>query len=220
MCQQSIRDTTTSATHPTPTPEKPAGAARCQHPLVRHLSQKHTTPHTTTFTHRPNAPACTPTHGPTHTKVNNHAYLPSSITVVMLVLEPNAALKAFKPASVTSARSVWVCASNQYEPQRGAPPTHLPRPSNLLVRPGANIHSPCTFHTSTPHQTRPHHTPSHSPTDRTSNRMHKKARLVKHTSHLCLLLSVTAVMVVLEPNAALKAFKPASLTLESPVCVC
>ena len=32
--------------------------------------------------------------------------LPISVTVVMLVLEPKAALKTFKPASVTVSRSV------------------------------------------------------------------------------------------------------------------
>ena len=42
--------------------------------------------------------------------------------------------------------------------------------------------------------------------------MHKKTRLVKHTSYLYLLNSVTVVMLVLEPKAALKAFKPASVT--------
>ena len=71
----------------------------------------------------------------------------------MLVLDPNAALKAFKSASVASSNTVCASVSNQYESPRGAPPTQHPRPSNLLVRPGANIHSPCTFHTYTTHTT-------------------------------------------------------------------
>ena len=54
-------------------------------------------------------------------------------------------------ASVTLSRSVCAFASNQYVPPRGALPTQHPRPSNLLVRSGANIHSPCTCHTNTPH---------------------------------------------------------------------
>ena len=31
---------------------------------------------------------------------NNHSYVPSSFTVVIVELEPKAALKSFKPASV------------------------------------------------------------------------------------------------------------------------
>ena len=50
--------------------------------------------------------------------------------------------------------------------------------------------------------------------------MHKKARLAKHTSHSYLQPSSTVVMVVLEPKAALKSFKPASVTFVRPVWVC
>ena len=99
VCQQSIRAPTRRATHsPIPTPEQPAGADRRQHPLAMHLPHKHTTLNPIFLS---SIRACTPTHGPTHANVTNHSDVPLSVTVVMVELEPKAAPKAFKPASVT-----------------------------------------------------------------------------------------------------------------------
>ena len=62
--------------------------------------------HHTTHQHRPNIPACTPTHGPIDNNVTKHSDLPRSFTVVMLVLDSNAALNTLKPASVTLSKPV------------------------------------------------------------------------------------------------------------------
>ena len=65
---------------------------------------KHTTLHTTASTQRSSTPACTTTHKThtsAHNKITNHSDLQLSFTVVMVLLEPKAALNSFKPASVT-----------------------------------------------------------------------------------------------------------------------
>ena len=75
------------------------------------MSHKHTTPNRTTYHHihtpteRIRMHNNTWTHSYEHAK---HSYLPRSSTVVMVELEPKAALKAFKPASVTLQNPVHV----------------------------------------------------------------------------------------------------------------
>ena len=68
-----------------------------------------------------------------------------------------------------------------------------------------------------PHKHTTHHI--HTPTEHT--RMHNNtwAHSYEQSKHAYLQSNITAVMLVLEPKAALKAFKPASVTLRSPVCV-
>ena len=102
-------------------------------------------------------------------KHTSHFFLPHSDTVVMVVLESKAALKALKPISVNLISPVCGCASNPCEPSRGVPPAQHPRPSNLPVHPLAK-HLPhkrthTHTHTHTPNQTTPHpwqHTTLHT----------------------------------------------------------
>ena len=121
VCQQSLREPTRSTTHP---PNTHTLATRCYGPAHKHTApnrttpyhthantpypRQHTTLHTTTSTHRPRTPEYTTTHGPIHNSFTNHLYLHCSVTVVMVELELNAALNAFKPASVTLSSPVYV----------------------------------------------------------------------------------------------------------------
>ena len=109
----------------------------------------HTWVHSYEHTKHSYTPAYTTTHGPPHNNVTNHSDLPSSSTVVMVLLEPKAALNAFKPASVTSVSPVWVCQQSIRVPTRSA--THLiPTPKqpagaarrqHLLVRHCSHKHT-------------------------------------------------------------------------------
>ena len=58
---------------------------------------------------------------------DNNSDLPISVTVVMVELEPKAALKAFRPASVTFSSSVCVYQQSIRAPTRSAThPTPMP----------------------------------------------------------------------------------------------
>ena len=83
---------------------------------------------------------------------------------------------------------------------------------NLLVRPGTNIHLPCTCNTNATHYTPPH--------DRTHPHAHRHMDPLMRTRQALTPLSFTVVMVVLELKASLKAFNPVSVTSSSPVCMC
>ena len=93
-------------------------------------------------------------HGPTHNSVTNHLYLPCSVTVVMVELEPNAALNAFKPASVTCLCSspVCVCVCVCACVCVGV--------TAMNTTPDEERHTPNTHqaHYTKPNQTTPHHT--------------------------------------------------------------
>ena len=82
-----------------------------------------------------------------------------------------------------------------------------------IREPGANIHSSCTLHT------RAHKLISW-PTEHTRIPMSIWNYTNTTTTHIELYLpsNFTVVMVELEPMAALKCFKPSSVTLKSPVC--
>ena len=109
-----------------------------------------------------NTPAYTTTHGTTHNNITKHAYLLCSVTVVMVVLEPKAALKAFRPASVTFLSAVCVCQQSIYPPNTHTRATCWCGPAPTPTR------RALTTQTYTPHHTTPHHTPHpHPPTDKT-----------------------------------------------------
>ena len=63
----------------------------------------------------------------THNNVTNYSDLHFSVTAVMLVLEPKAALNAFKPTSVTLTSPVWVYQQSIRAPARSVThPTPTP----------------------------------------------------------------------------------------------
>ena len=143
-------------------------------------------------------------HSSQHT---NYSYLRSSSTVVMVELEPTAALKYFRPASVMLSRTVSIRVSNQ---QQQSTTRHKPsRPDAAAHRQHAfvihiqNTYTPIKF--------------THTHIDQTHTHTNTRTRSCQHTNYSYLQESSTVVMVELEPTAALKCFRPASVMLSRPV---
>ena len=120
--------------------------------MLRSTTNRHSSSTSNTHrqaTHRPitHVHNNTCVHSSQHT---NYSYLLRSFTVVMVELEPTAALKCFRPTSVMLSSTVhYVSVINS-----SSPPLDT-NPRDLMLRPTANMHSSSTsktrIHPSNPH---------------------------------------------------------------------